>query len=347
MFFLFFFSGEVKRICETELGIVSQCCLARHVCWINNQYMANVVLKINVKVGGRNTVLEDALLRHMPLVSDKPTIIFGADVTHPVSGEDCSPSIAAVVASQDWPEVTKYACLVSAQDRGKEIIQDLFIDEDPARGKNSGGGMIMKHLTSFSEANSRLPERIIFFRDGVSESQFRDVLEYELRAIKKAWIAFQPNKHVPPITFVVVQKRHHMKLFPCNHEDSSSVDRSGNILPDIESLSIVDLVSIRVQAGRLIIMFCGMRTNSRQTNSKLSPTTAVIHMQVAPAYYAHLAAFRARFYLGCDSSRDGCLVTGSMMDPSDKGAQFTQAAPVPVRELPALKENLTKVMFYC
>lgn len=47
-------------------------------------------------MGGRNTVLVDALRWKIPLVSDIPTIIFGADVTHPESGEDCSPSIAAV-----------------------------------------------------------------------------------------------------------------------------------------------------------------------------------------------------------------------------------------------------------
>jgi eukaryotic translation initiation factor 2C len=47
-------------------------------------------------VGGRNTVLVDALSRRIPLVSDRPTIIFGADVTHPHPGEDSSPSIAAV-----------------------------------------------------------------------------------------------------------------------------------------------------------------------------------------------------------------------------------------------------------
>lgn len=63
---------------------------------MNKQYMANVALKINVKVGGRNTVLRDAVRRQIPLVSDRPTIIFGADVTHPHPGEDSSPSIAAV-----------------------------------------------------------------------------------------------------------------------------------------------------------------------------------------------------------------------------------------------------------
>lgn len=41
-------------------------------------------------------MLIDAIERRIPHVTDKPTIIFGADVTHPSPGEDSSPSIAAV-----------------------------------------------------------------------------------------------------------------------------------------------------------------------------------------------------------------------------------------------------------
>lgn len=41
-------------------------------------------------------MLTDAIQKRIPLVSDRPTIIFGADVTHPQPGEDYSPSIAAV-----------------------------------------------------------------------------------------------------------------------------------------------------------------------------------------------------------------------------------------------------------
>ncbi|KAI3969112.1 hypothetical protein MKW92_044853, partial [Papaver armeniacum] len=59
--------GDLKRICETELGLVSQCCLTKHVFKMSKQYLANVTLKINVKVGGRNTVLVDALSRRIPL----------------------------------------------------------------------------------------------------------------------------------------------------------------------------------------------------------------------------------------------------------------------------------------
>ena len=92
-----YFSGDLKRICETDLGLVSQCCLTKHVFKMSKQYLANVALKINVKVGGRNTVLLDAISRRIPLVSDRPTIIFGADVTHPHPGEDSSPSMQLYV----------------------------------------------------------------------------------------------------------------------------------------------------------------------------------------------------------------------------------------------------------
>ncbi|MBA0800912.1 hypothetical protein Gohar_011317, partial [Gossypium harknessii] len=201
--------GDLKRICETDLGIVSQCCLTKHVFKMSKQYLANVALKINVKVGGRNTVLVDAISRRIPLVSDRPTIIFGADVTHPHPGEDSSPSIAAVVASQDWPEITKYAGLVCAQAHRQELIQDLFKTwQDPVRGTVSGG----------------------MIKDGVSEGQFYQVLLYELDAIRKACASLEPN-YQPPVTFVVVQKRHHTRLFANNHNDRNAVDKSGNILP--------------------------------------------------------------------------------------------------------------------
>lgn len=45
-----------------------------------------------------------------------------------------------VVASQDWPEVTKYVGLVCAQPHRQELIQDLYRTwQDPQRGTMSGG----------------------------------------------------------------------------------------------------------------------------------------------------------------------------------------------------------------
>ncbi|PSR84669.1 Protein argonaute 1B like [Actinidia chinensis var. chinensis] len=363
--------GDLKRICETDLGIVSQCCLTEHVFKMNKQYLANVALKINVKVGGRNTVLVDALSRRIPLVSDKPTIIFGADVTHPHPGEDSSPSIAAVVASQDWPEVTKYAGLVCAQEHRQELIQDLFKSwQDPVRGTVTGG-MIKELLISFRRATGQRPQRIIFYRDGVSEGQFYQVLLYELDAIRKACASLEPN-YQPPVTFVVVQKRHHTRLFANNHSDRNAVDRSGNILPG----TVVDSkICHPTEFDFYLCSHAGIKGTSRPAHyhvlwdenkfsadglqsltNNLCYTYARCTRSVSivpPAYYAHLAAFRARFYMEPETSDSGSMTSamtsarGGMIVGGGARSTRVPGANAPVRPLPALKDNVKRVMFYC
>ncbi|CAI0465731.1 unnamed protein product [Linum tenue] len=351
--------GDLKRICETDLGLISQCCLTKHVFKISKQYLANVSLKINVKMGGRNTVLLDAISCRIPLVSDIPTIIFGADVTHPENGEDSSPSIAAVVASQDWPEVTKYAGLVCAQAHRQELIQDLYKTwQDPVRGTVSGG-MIRDLLISFRKATGQKPLRIIFYslsRDGVSEGQFYQVLLYELDAIRKACASLEPN-YQPPVTFIVVQKRHHTRLFANNHRDRSSTDKSGNILPG----TVVDTkICHPSEFDFYLCSHAGIQGTSRPAHyhvlwdennftadgiqsltNNLCYTYARCTRSVSvvpPAYYAHLAAFRARFYTEPQMQENG----------SSTGSKDTRlSGEAGVRPLPALKENVKRVMFYC
>ncbi|KAK1371926.1 Argonaute 1 [Heracleum sosnowskyi] len=357
--------GDLKRICETELGIVSQCCLTKHVFKMSKQYMANVALKINVKVGGRNTVLRDAVSRRIPLVSDRPTIIFGADVTHPHPGEDSSPSIAAVVASQDWPEITKYAGLVCAQSHRQELIQDLYKSwQDPNRGGTEvHGGMIRELLISFRRSTGKKPERIIFYRDGVSEGQFYQVLLYELDAIRKACASLE-STYQPPVTFVVVQKRHHTRLFANNHRDRNQVDKSGNILPgtvvdskichptefDFYLCSHAGIQGTSCPAHYHVLWdenkfsadgLQSLTNNLCYTYARCTRSVSI----VPPAYYAHLAAFRARFYMEPETSDSESMASGAA---AARGVgRNTRAANAAVRPLPALKENVKRVMFYC
>ncbi|XP_047068378.1 protein argonaute 1A-like [Lolium rigidum] len=228
--------GDLKRICETDIGLVSQCCLSKHVLRKNKQYLANVALKINVKMGGRNTVLNDALEKKLPHVGDTPTIFFGATVTHPPPGKCSSPSIASVVASQDWPEVTRYAGLVSSQPGHHEWINNLVeLQYDSEKGVVTGG-MIREHLISFYRVTGQKPQRIIFYRNGVSKGQYSQVLKNELCAIKLACKSLEKDYN-PTITYVVVQKRHRTRLFPADYRDKPS-DSTGNLWPG----SVVDSV---------------------------------------------------------------------------------------------------------
>ncbi|XP_027345224.1 protein argonaute 5 isoform X2 [Abrus precatorius] len=342
--------GEIKRICETELGIVSQCCRPRQVERLNKQYLENLALKINVKVGGRNTVLTDAIALRIPHVSDNPTLILGADVTHPQPGEDSSPSIAAVVASMDWPEVTKYRGIVSAQAHREEIIQDLYkLTQDPVKGQVHGG-MIRDLLRAFRASTGHKPHRIIFYRDGVSEGQFSQVLLYEMDAIRKACASLEEG-YLPPVTFVVVQKRHHTRLFPADHRRRDQTDRSGNIMPG----TVVDTAICHPREFDFYLnSHAGIQGTSRPTHyhvlfdengfsadelqtltNNLCYTYARCTRSVSivpPAYYAHLAAFRARCYI------DGEISEAGSASGSRTNFEMT---------LPSVKENVKDVMFFC
>ncbi|KAM0832298.1 hypothetical protein ACQ4PT_064985 [Festuca glaucescens] len=219
--------GDLKRICETDIGLVSQCCLSKHVLRKNKQYLANLALKINVKIGGRNTVLNDAIEKKLPHVGDTPTIFLGATVTHPPPGKRSSPSIASVVASQDWPEVTRYAGLVSSQPGHHEWINNLVeLQYDSEKGTVTGG-MIREHLISFYQTTGQKPQRIMI--NGVSKGQYSQVLKNELCAIELACKSLEKDYN-PTITYVVVQKRHRTRLFPADYRDKPS-DSTGNLWP--------------------------------------------------------------------------------------------------------------------
>ncbi|XP_048324124.2 protein argonaute 5-like [Ziziphus jujuba] len=343
--------GRIKRVCETELGIVSQCCKPDEAVKMSKQYFENVALKINVKVGGRNAVLNDAIQWRIPKVTDVPTIIIGADVTHPQPGEDSSPSIAAVVASMDWPEVTKYRGMVSAQAHREEIIQDLYKSSQNSKGELVHGGLIREILRAFRMSTGLKPRRIIFYRDGVSEGQFSQVLLYEMDAIRKACASLESG-YLPPVTFVVVQKRHHTRLFPADHRSRDQTDPSGNIQPG----TVVDThICHPTEFDFYLNSHAGIKGTSRPAHyhvlydengfnadalqvltNNLCYTYARCTRSVSivpPAYYAHLAAFRARYYIEGDSS-DGASSSGG-----GGGGEF--------RQLPLIKDNVKEVMFYC
>lgn len=77
----------------------------------------------------------------------------------------------------------------------------------------------------------------------------------------------------------------------------------------------------------------------------------VLFLSVPPAYYAHLAAFRARFYMEPETSDGGSVTSGAAGRGVGAGAagKNTRApgAGSAVRPLPALKDNVKRVMFYC
>ena len=70
-------------------------------------------------------------------------------------------------------------------------------------------------------------------------------------------------------------------------------------------------------------------------------------LAVPPAYYAHLAAFRARCYMEPETSDSGSMASGAVGRGAPVASRSRAPGSAAVRPLPALKENVKRVMFYC
>uniref|UniRef100_A0A8C2Y1T1 Protein argonaute-3 n=1 Tax=Capra hircus TaxID=9925 RepID=A0A8C2Y1T1_CAPHI len=256
------FLAEVKRVGDTLLGMATQCVQVKNVIKTSPQTLSNLCLKINVKLGGINNIL---VPHQRPSVFQQPVIFLGADV---VGSMDAHPS--------------RYCATVRVQRPRQEIIQDL-------------ASMVRELLIQFYKSTRFKPTRIIFYRDGVSEGQFRQVLYYELLAIREACINYQPG-----ITYIVVQKRHHTRLFCADRTER--VGRSGNI----PAGTTVDTdITHPYEFDFYLCSHAGIQGTSRPSHYHLL-TYQLCHTYVrctrsvsipAPAYYAHLVAFRARYHL--------------------------------------------------
>ncbi|GAQ80850.1 hypothetical protein KFL_000640170 [Klebsormidium nitens] len=214
--------GELKTYCEVARGLISQCCCSQKVRERDQrkklQYIANLALKINVKTGGQNA----AFLRPHPRLKEKRTLIAGADVSHPGARDDV-PSVAAVVGSLDGPTPSVYRPVISIQEPRREIIDNM---ESATKDL----------LDSFYKSIKAPPDRVLMFRDGVSEGQFGAVLNTEVEAMKRAIRTFgaehQHPEYDPRMAFIIIQKKHHMRIFsldaagrPNNPEPGTVVDR--------------------------------------------------------------------------------------------------------------------------
>nr|GLL37597.1 protein argonaute 4-like [Ipomoea trifida] len=205
--------GPWKRKNLADHGIVTQCMSPTRV---NDQYLTNCLLKINAKLGGLNSMLSVEHSPSLPLVSKAPTIIIGMDVSHGSPGQTDVPSIAAVVSSRQWPLISRYRASVRTQSAKVEMIDNLF---KRVSDTQDDGIMREQLLDFYVSSGKRKPDQIIIFRDGVSESQFNQVLNIELDQIIEA-CKFLDEKWSPKFTVIVAQKNHHTKFFQPGSPDN-------------------------------------------------------------------------------------------------------------------------------
>ncbi|KAK2585444.1 hypothetical protein KPH14_010107 [Odynerus spinipes] len=286
----------VKQVTELKVGVLTQCIKSGTVeKKMNAATIGNILLKINSKLNGVNHRISTDI---RPKCLSEPCILIGADVTHPSPDSQNTPSIAAVAASFD-ASAFKYNIEIRLQPPKTEIIEDL-------------SEIIHRQFIFFRRITNKVPKRVIFYRDGVGEGDLIRVINYEISAIHKAFRMLTPDgSYRPPITFLVVQKRHHIRLFPTSQQNSD--DRNFNV----QAGTIVDThITHPSHIDFYLVSHASIQGTARPTKYKCicnecnmtedeieELTYYLCHMfsrctrsvsYPAPTYYAHLAAFRAR-----------------------------------------------------
>ncbi|KAI7748990.1 hypothetical protein M8C21_033907, partial [Ambrosia artemisiifolia] len=280
---------SLKLVSETEIGVMTQCCLSQNANKANDQFLANLGLKINAKLDGCNV----ELVERFPLFSKDDRYMFiGADVNHPAASNKSAPSVAAVVGSVDRA-AARYVPRVSPQEHRKEEIVNF-------------GSLCLDLVNTYAKVNGVKPNKIVVFRDGVSDDQFEMVLNKEMVDMKKA---IYTKDYRPFVTFVVAQKRHITRLFL---DDANDV---GNVPPG----TVVDTNIVHTSNFDFYLCshFGGMGTskpthysviwdeNGFSSNEIQRMTYDLCYIfarctkpvsLVTPVYYADLLAYRGRMF---------------------------------------------------
>lgn len=188
----------LKMGLDVKLGIPSQVMLEDKG-FLNQkglqQYVANIAMKVNVKLGGTNCTAAN------PMFDAAPCMLLGGDISHATPGQLRSanppPSCAALVGTWD-KACTAYTAVTGMQESTYAMIANIK-------------PMFTELLKRYTEKNEgRYPRHIFYFRDGVSESEFQAIKMQEAKPLKD--LLTELGQQVR-ITLIVAVKRHHTRFF--------------------------------------------------------------------------------------------------------------------------------------
>ncbi|KAJ0119467.1 hypothetical protein J7T55_013669 [Diaporthe amygdali] len=245
--------NAVKFIGDILHGIHTSCILEESCRKLNEgtnkeafdwNYFANVAMKINLKLGGINHKLEQTV----ELFRKPGLMVAGYDVTHP-TGED------SIGEENEAKESATMDDGVKGPDEGVKQTQDPKNDSEDPKKEQSQVGVVVSTDTDLGRwfpyywnqpprqemTNTTLVDafvsgfeawksanvnkkvlKAVIYRDGVSESQFQQVLEQEVPQIRTAHARVFPDAKLD-ITLLVAIKRHATRFFVGNDESAPNI----------------------------------------------------------------------------------------------------------------------------
>ncbi|KAK5082233.1 hypothetical protein LTR05_007377 [Lithohypha guttulata] len=233
----------IKRVADIEIGIPTICISSKNRS-LNprdaankipemESLVGNLMLKPNVKIHESNVNHSISSLgadQNRPKLLSKRTMIVGLDVTHAGAGAmKEAPSIAAMVVNRNgdfaqWPACLKLNPVIDGTNNLGQKCRKANENVEDA------GEMLKDRLRCWRKHNEQQwPERIIVYRDGLSESQFENCKNGEIQKMRSALYREAQTSGVecPKILVICTVKRHHVR-FLAKDSRSDVSDRNQN-----------------------------------------------------------------------------------------------------------------------
>uniref|UniRef100_A0A671PUD1 Piwi-like protein 2 n=1 Tax=Sinocyclocheilus anshuiensis TaxID=1608454 RepID=A0A671PUD1_9TELE len=277
--------SAIKKLCCIQSPVPSQAINVRTISQPQKlrSIAQKILLQINCKLGGELWTV------NVPL---KYLMVIGVDVHHDVSKK--SRSVMGFVASLN-SMLTKWYSRVTFQMPHEEIINGFRV-------------CLLAALQKYYEVNHAFPEKIVIYRDGVSDGQLKTVELYEIPQVLKCFETI-PN-YEPKLAFIVVQKRISTTLYSYG-SDHFGTPSPGTVLD--HTVTNRDWVDFYLMAHS-IRQGCGLPTHyiAVYNTANLTPdhlqrlTFKMCHLYwnwpgtirvPAPCKYAHKLAFLSGQYL--------------------------------------------------
>jgi eukaryotic translation initiation factor 2C len=196
----------------------------------------------------------------------------------------------------------------------------------------------------------RCPSRVVYYRDGVSEAQYKHVLEQEVADMKHLFTQMNPAVQ-PKFTVIICAKRHHIRFFPL----AGQGDRNGNPNPGtlVETgcthpfefdfyLAAHSAIkgTARPVHYHVIKNECGLSSELIQQLTfehcfQYARSTTPVSMFPA-VYYAHLASNRAKPHMNNPAVSSGKKETHERMERERAGQSTLSSSNQDLAEIPPL-----------
>lgn len=192
--------AAIKKQCCITRGIPTQVIVLKTIRAKKDGNMSGVksiatkvMIQINCKLGGAAWTVK------LPM---NGVMTIGFDVNHDTKDKG-GKSYGAFVASMDLKKVIQYYSKVTSHKDGTELSDNIELSMTEA-------------LYRYKELHDSLPERIFFYRDGVSDSQIKWVHSHELSKINQRLADIYSKDGAgaePKFAFIIVNKRINTRFF--------------------------------------------------------------------------------------------------------------------------------------